>query len=250
LYQETLIQALGPYRIEQYLGSLNGSPHYDPFVSKGSVVEKSTYTIELGIQEIISLREILDVVKEFQVAPGIKLELNHGIEYYRVSLVVDFSHQEDELRFTRALIEAEMVPSEIPYTIKPLVYSIAPQTVEEKIKMSKEFAINPQLQLTDISISGAAYTHKKEYIKLHPKIVGHYSAGQNVWWEFNTTDGIDDIKGTQLVEFIVKQSSGTRSVWRARPEATLKHKKRKITEWLVGYSSLDLEDFKSFNIPS
>jgi hypothetical protein len=116
--------------------------------------------------------------------------------------------------------------------------------------MSK-YGINPQLQLTDISISGASYSHKKEYEKIHPQIVVHYRARQKVSWEFMTTDGIDDITGTQLVEFVVKQSSGMRSAWKDRPEAKLKLSKGKIKEWLVGNSPVtELEEFESFDIPS
>jgi hypothetical protein len=80
---------------------------------------RENYLLRLGIQGITSLREILDIVKDFEVAPEIKIDLKYGIEYYRVSLVGDFFHHTEELRFTYALVEAEMVSSEIPNNVRP-----------------------------------------------------------------------------------------------------------------------------------
>jgi hypothetical protein len=90
-------------------------------------------------------------------------------------------------------------------------------------------------------------------LSLHPQIVGHFSANQTVSWEFKTTNGIDDINGAQMVEFIIKQPSGTRSKWEAAPEADVNwaSKKIKVKAVITGDSLPQMGDkFESFNVPS
>jgi hypothetical protein len=155
-------------------------------------------SIAVGVNDVISLKEMLEINKNFQVAPEIKLNLAHNTEFYRVSLVADFYHQRD-VKINYGKISTYLVSGS--NTTKPQVYSIAPLKINETIQITKEFAINPQIRLTDTtSISIGSYTYTKEYQKLHPQIIGHFVAGQWALWEYNTTNGIDDVIGTQLMD--------------------------------------------------
>jgi hypothetical protein len=241
---------LGDYSIQRYLGSISGEPTATPVISKGVPVKKASFYIALGVHRITSIREILDIDKKFQVDPDIKISLQQHTEYYRVSLVADFFHQEKNIKFSYATIRSQLVSSQ--NAINPQIYSISPQRVDEQVQISKEFGINPQLQLSDVTISGVTYTNRKEYVKMHPQIVGHFSAGQTVSWEFMTTNGIDDIIGAQLVEFMVRQPSNVRTRWEATPEADINWagKVSKLGAILSGKSLPKIEDkFEQFSVP-
>ncbi|HKG87998.1 MAG TPA: hypothetical protein VKA95_06700 [Nitrososphaeraceae archaeon] len=73
-----------------------------------------------------------------------------------------------------------------------------------------------------------------------------------VSWEFRTTDAIDDIIGTQLLEFVIKQPSGLKSEWRALPEGELKwsNTRKKIKASLRGENLPEVENtFETFSTP-
>ena len=101
-----MTQTLGNYTIKRFLGSLSGEPVTSPIISKGLPITPTSYSMALGVNDVLSLREILDVDKNFQVAPEINLDLSHNIEFYRVSLVADFFHQKN-LKFSSGMISAE-----------------------------------------------------------------------------------------------------------------------------------------------
>jgi hypothetical protein len=207
---------IGDYEIEEYLGSW-----YDKFAEPGFMKEdpNAFVKVELGVNSIISVGEILRQSNDFEVTDDVKVELQ-SFDFYKVSLVSSFSHG-NKLKFSSAQIGTNLVSNSSE--TKPYVYSISPVTVDEKVQITKGFIINPQIQLAEaVNVSGGSFTFEKKYIKLHPQIRGYYAAGQDARWEYLTTEGIDDIIGSQLVELIIKQPINTRSTWRALPDGNLR----------------------------
>jgi hypothetical protein len=87
-----MVQRIGNYPIRKVLGSLSGiEPNLPPIISKGPAIAQPSYSITVGINEIFSLRELLDFDLNFKTAPQIRFDIEkRNIEYYRISLVVDF----------------------------------------------------------------------------------------------------------------------------------------------------------------
>jgi len=166
------VQKIGNYAVKKFLGSLSiVDPSLPARVSKGLTVRRGS-GINLFVNEIFSIREILDFDKDFQVTPIIKLNLTQNIEFYRVALVADFFHEEN-CKFNFGTIQIDLISN--PNLLGTQIYSISPLRVDEKVQVTKEYALSPELKFIDVSTSIGSYTYKKEYYKLHPQLIGHFS---------------------------------------------------------------------------
>jgi hypothetical protein len=247
-----MVRRIGNYPIRKVLGSLSGiEPNLPPIISKGPAIKEPSYSITVGINEIFSLKELLDFDQNFKAAPQIRFDIERrDIEYYKVSLVVDFFHVKD-IKFSYGKVDVELDSNSDEK--KPQVHSIAPLKINEVVQINKEFALNPEVELVDVTtVSIGSYTSRKQYQKVHPLIIGHFHAGNKIKWELRTTEGINDIIGTQLFEFMVKQDANTKSRWKVLPEGVLEWASigKKIKASLKGDDLQIYEtNFETFSIP-
>jgi len=237
---------LGSYTIQNYLGSATD------ILEEGRLGPPSSYTIEVGINDIVNIRELLEHNPSSQVTDAIKIKISQedNVEFYRVSIVSNFSHGQ-KLKYDYAVITVKLVSD---FNEKgPIVYSVAPLQLNSSTKVTKRFAINPEIKLVEV-VKGSivSFTFEREYQKLHPYVIGHFEAGQAAYWEYKTTEAVDDIVGAQLLEFIVKQPSNVKSEWQISPEGELKwgsHGQR-ITSILFHKRIPNIEaKFRRFSIP-
>jgi hypothetical protein len=86
--------------VKEYLGSW-----YDAFPEPGLMKDDpdAFVNVELGINDIVSIREILEHNKSFEVADQVKIALR-DFNFYKVSLASSFSHG-NKLRFFSATID-------------------------------------------------------------------------------------------------------------------------------------------------
>lgn len=155
------------------------------------------------------------------LAPIIEQALAQKVEFYRVSLEVDFNPAK-KTKFVSGKIIVRLAPPPFNSIALPTIYSIAPLKVDSETKITTKYAINPEFKLTELPFGlSASVTQMKEYTRLHSNIVGH-PGKHTVSWDFRATDTIDSIEGVQFLEFIVRQPANMKSDWQANSEGELK----------------------------
>ena len=209
---------VGNVEVEQKLGRVRFSDLLVemPDVVRGDVVrgwdkffpvmkgERELYKdtlIEVGVQHKINLKDIISLNNKFKVDPAMQL-LFSDFDFFKVALVADFSPKRG-LKFVRGWLRINLYNQA---NGQPIVYSIAPLKIDDKIKKTKKFGIAPDLKLFDIELNpGVEYISEISCEEIHPQIIGHYSAESWATWDYRTTDRTKEIVGTQIMELIIKQ---------------------------------------------
>src|SRR5439155_21047849 len=164
--------------------------------------------------------------------PAIKVALDKKMEFYGITLVADFAPGKNA-KFVQAEISVKLESK----GSTSQVYSIAPLRVDEKQKVTKTWGVSPKVELGDVKANpGISYKSQREYEDIHPQIIGYYSVGDKARWEYLTTKGVEEIIGTQVVEFMVRQTSTTTSNWSAIPDVSVdwRGRRHKIAGVLAG----------------
>ena len=243
---------IGNYDVERYLGEWSEQVPVQPGILAG---DYTSYRIKIGIVGIYDIREAVEgnptQGQGYKVSDDVMLELKSKFDFYKISLVSDFLHDTDDIKFKYGKITLELDSS--PGQIKPYVYSIAPLKVDKTTTVSKKFGVDPSVKLSEIEFNpGISYAYGREYEELHPQIVGHFSAAQDAWWEYFTPQGIDDIRGAQLVECIIKQPKDMRSIWRLSSEGEYRWSKfwDVAKSWFTGKGPQTVPSaFKMIEVP-
>jgi hypothetical protein len=208
---------VGHYPVKEYLGVINSHIPIPDGTLEAGPVRGSSYRIEIGINKIINLDEITTIT-DFKLDPEINFQIKNNSDFFKVTVVTDFVHGR-KIRFSYSWIGLELVSDSLNSC---QVYSISPQIINSREQINKEYAVNPQLKIVDTAeLSFGSFTYKTSYEKLHPLIVGHFSGGKDAWWEYNTDKTVNDIIGTQIIEFVIKQSKGSKTEWRVFPDGKI-----------------------------
>jgi hypothetical protein len=185
-----------------------------------------TNVLDLGVNNVINLKNLMKADKKFQVAPDIKAEMKNKFEFYRVTLVANFSPG-TKLHFKAGKIDVKSAAR--ARGSKAKVHSISPLEIVEKHKVTKKFGINPQVKLFDIALNpGVSYMDERTYDQVHPLVIGNFTAKNYAWWDFKTSKGVRAVRGTQIVEFIVKQPAKSKTEWYAQPSGSLAYDGNKL----------------------
>jgi hypothetical protein len=239
---------IGPYSVQKRLGSMvvevdeeevlqfaymhAGGPDIDAAPPRASYYPSSVTVLDLGVSAI-SLADLVRADKKFSVAADVKALMKKGFDFQRVTLVANF-RPGNGLKFSSGSIDVILENRDC----KATVHSIAPLSVAERSKVNKKFGLSPEVKLFDVGLNpGLSYTDEREYQKVHPLITGYFAMKDYANWKFETNDIVDKLQGTQIVEFIVKQKKGTRSVWSAAPMGDLVTDGNgivRIARWMTG----------------
>jgi hypothetical protein len=216
---------IGKYPVLRYLGALKVEGEIYRYGGRsggpgGEQEIRPTKVLDLGINNVTSLRELLKVDKKFPVSSEIKVALNKGYDFYRVTLVANFAPERGP-KFIEGTISVKAYGRH--RKSDAFVYSIFPLRIEEKKRITKKIGIEPSAKLFDIELNpGISYVDERVYDKVHPIVIGKFASKQYASWDFKT-DYITPhgVEGTQIVEFMVKQPVGKSSTWIAAPTGIL-----------------------------
>lgn len=169
---------------------------------RGESIFHQNRLIELGVKSKINLKDFLSLEELAKIDPKIQALLN-DYNFYKVTLVADFAPMPG-LKFKYGMVHLDFRGSPDP---RPIIYSIAPLNIKDSVKRTTRFGVAPDLKFINIK-PGINYLSESSYIEMHPRIIGHYSSESWARWEYRTTDTINEIVGTQIMEVIVQQPVG------------------------------------------